>query len=41
MVKAYPKFEGRMGDPLDDNTLLGPLHFKQSVDAYLKGVEEI
>jgi aldehyde dehydrogenase family 7 protein A1 len=41
MVKAYPKFETRMGDPLDDNTLLGPLHFKQSVDAYLNGVEEI
>lgn len=41
MVEAYPKFEGRMGDPLDDNTLLGPLHFKQSVDAYLKGIEEI
>jgi aldehyde dehydrogenase family 7 protein A1 len=41
MVKAYPKFESRMGDPLDDNTLVGPLHFKQSVDMYLKGVEEI
>ena len=41
MVDAYPKFEKRMGDPLDDNTLLGPLHFKQSVDAYLAGVEEI
>lgn len=28
MVKAYPAFEQRMGDPLDDNTLLGPLHSK-------------
>jgi len=28
MVKAYPQFENRMGDPLDDNTLVGPLHFK-------------
>merc|ERR1719313_729807 len=41
MVEAYPKFDKRMGDPLDENTLLGPLHFKQSVDAYLNGVEEI
>ena len=41
MVEAYPKFEKRMGNPLDENTLLGPLHFKRSVDDYLKGVEEI
>lgn len=30
-----------MGDPLDDNTLLGPLHNPQSVENYLKGIEEI
>lgn len=30
-----------MGDPLDDDTLLGPLHTKGSVDDYLKGIEEI
>jgi len=30
-----------MGDPLNQNTLLGPLHSKQSVDNYLKGIEEI
>jgi len=41
MVKAYPKFESRMGDPLDENTLVGPLHFKRSVDDYLRGIEEI
>jgi len=41
MVKAYPAFEKRMGDPLDDNTLLGPLHMKRSVQEYLKGIEEI
>lgn len=41
MVKAYPAFEGRMGDPLDENTLLGPLHSKQSVQMYLDGLEEI
>lgn len=27
LAESYPKFEGRMGDPLDENTLLGPLHF--------------
>lgn len=31
MVKAYPAFEKRMGDPLDENTLLGPLHLPRSV----------
>ena len=41
MVSAYPKFETKMGDPLSENTLLGPLHFKQSVDMYLKGLETI
>ena len=41
LAEAYPKFEKRMGDPLDDNTLLGPLHFKQSVTSYLNGIEEI
>jgi aldehyde dehydrogenase family 7 protein A1 len=41
MVKAYPAFEKRMGDPLDDNTLLGPLHSKRGVQDYLNGIEEI
>ena len=41
MVKAYPAFEQRMGDPLDENTLLGPLHSKQGVKDYLNGLEEI
>ena len=41
MVKAYPAFEQRMGDPLDDNTLLGPLHSKRGVQDYLNGIEEI
>jgi len=41
MVKSYPAFEKRMGDPLDDNTLLGPLHMKRSVQEYLDGIEEI
>lgn len=41
MVNAYPKFNEKMGDPLDPNTLLGPLHCKRSVEEYLKGLEKI
>ena len=41
LVNGYPKFNERMGDPLDPNTLLGPLHNKMGLDNYLKGVEEI
>jgi len=41
MVKAYPAFEKRMGDPLDENTLLGPLHLPMGVESYLNGIEEI
>ena len=41
MVSAYPKFLGRMGDPLEANTLLGPLHSKRAVELYLKGIEAI
>lgn len=39
MVKAYPKFNDKMGDPLDPNTLMGPLHLPIGVENYLKGVE--
>lgn len=41
LTKAYAKLETRMGDPLDDNTLVGPLHSTGSVDNYLKGIENI
>ena len=41
LIKAYPGFNARMGDPLDDNTLLGPLHSKMGLEGYLKGIEEI
>ena len=30
-----------MGDPLDEKTLLGPLHSKAAVDGYLKGIAAI
>jgi aldehyde dehydrogenase family 7 protein A1 len=41
MVEAYPKFNDKMGDPLDPNTLLGPLHSKRGLEDYLNGIEEI
>lgn len=39
MVKTYPKL--KIGSPEEDGTLVGPLHSQQSVDNYLKGLEEI
>jgi len=41
MVNVYPKFLDRMGDPLDENTLMGPLHAQSSVDEYFDGIKEI
>jgi len=39
MVSAYPKL--KIGNPLEDGTLVGPLHSKQSVKNYVDGLEEI
>jgi acyl-CoA reductase-like NAD-dependent aldehyde dehydrogenase len=39
LVDAYPKITPRMGDPMDENTLLGPLHSKRAVQEYLDGIE--
>uniref|UniRef100_A0A4W3IRB4 aldehyde dehydrogenase (NAD(+)) n=1 Tax=Callorhinchus milii TaxID=7868 RepID=A0A4W3IRB4_CALMI len=36
LTKAYKQI--RVGDPLESNTLYGPLHTKQSVDMYLAAV---
>jgi aldehyde dehydrogenase family 7 protein A1 len=41
LVKAYPAFEKRLGDPLDENTLLGPLHSKKSVETYQNAIKAI
>jgi aldehyde dehydrogenase family 7 protein A1 len=38
LKKAYTQL--RIGDPLDSNTIYGPLHTKTSVDLYLKAIEE-
>lgn len=32
--KAFQSILGRIGDPLDDTTLYGPLHNQQAVDNY-------
>jgi len=39
MVKTYPRL--KIGNPFEKETLVGPLHSKQSVDNYMKGLEEI
>jgi hypothetical protein len=39
LIKAYKSILQRLGDPLDEGTLYGPLHSKQSVQAYLNTIE--
>jgi aldehyde dehydrogenase family 7 protein A1 len=39
LTKAYQSFMSRIGDPLDEGTLYGPLHSQQSVNGYLASVE--
>ncbi|KRX07720.1 Aldehyde/histidinol dehydrogenase [Pseudocohnilembus persalinus] len=39
LTQAYKTIP--MGDPLDSKTLLGPLHSKNQVEEYVKGIEEI
>lgn len=39
MVKTYTKLN--IGNPFDANTLVGPLHSKQSVKNYVDGLKEI
>jgi aldehyde dehydrogenase family 7 protein A1 len=41
LVDAYAKIATRMGDPMHDDTLLGPLHTKRAVQEYLDGIETI
>ncbi len=38
LKKAYSQL--RIGDPLDSNTIYGPLHTKNSVDLFLRAVED-
>ena len=38
LKKAYTQL--RIGDPLESNTIYGPLHTKNSVNLYLRAIEE-
>ncbi|KAK7086425.1 Alpha-aminoadipic semialdehyde dehydrogenase [Halocaridina rubra] len=40
LVKAYANFMPRLGDPLDDGVLYGPMHSQQGVDGYLAAVKD-
>jgi len=41
LVKAYETLSTRMGDPLDSQTLVGPLNSKQGVQNYVEGLKKI
>lgn len=40
LTAAYEQILKRLGDPLDGNTLLGPLHTQSAVKEYLDTIEE-
>merc|ERR1712168_1402830 len=40
LVKAYKAFMPRIGDPLDEGVLYGPMHSQQGVDGYLATLKE-
>jgi len=40
MVKAYNQLEFRIGDPLENDTLIGPLHNQQAVGNYKSAIAE-
>ncbi|KAB7506375.1 Alpha-aminoadipic semialdehyde dehydrogenase [Armadillidium nasatum] len=39
--KAYTNFMSRVGDPLEEGILYGPMHSQQGVDGYLETLEQI
>jgi aldehyde dehydrogenase (NAD+) len=41
VVAAYKQVEGKIGDPTDPATLMGPLNSPAAVDAYLAAIERI
>jgi aldehyde dehydrogenase family 7 protein A1 len=41
LKKAYGSIIKRLGDPLDDGTLYGPMHSKVGVQGYLKTLAEV
>ena len=40
LTKAYSSIFQKIGDPLDDGTLYGPMHSQVGVDGYKKTIEE-
>ncbi|ODN00945.1 putative aldehyde dehydrogenase family 7 member A1 [Orchesella cincta] len=40
LVKAYSQVINRIGDPLEPNTLIGPIHTKVGVENYMNTIEE-
>ncbi|KAK3858063.1 hypothetical protein Pcinc_014684 [Petrolisthes cinctipes] len=41
LVKAYRSFMPRVGDPLDEGVLYGPMHSQQGIDGYFATLEEV
>ncbi|KAJ8921584.1 hypothetical protein NQ315_010489 [Exocentrus adspersus] len=41
LVKAYGQVINRIGDALEENTLIGPLHSKQSLEKYQETIAQI
>ncbi|XP_019881214.1 putative aldehyde dehydrogenase family 7 member A1 homolog [Aethina tumida] len=41
LKKAYQQVQNRIGDPLESNTLIGPLHSEQSLQKYKDTIAEI
>lgn len=41
LKKAYGQILTRVGDPLDSNTLVGPLHSSASVKRYQETIEAV
>jgi aldehyde dehydrogenase (NAD+) len=41
LISAYEQVKEKIGNPLDDNTLVGPLVDKSAVDAFLKAIEQV
>ncbi|XP_076047135.1 aldehyde dehydrogenase 7 family member A1 [Oratosquilla oratoria] len=40
LVKSYGSIMSRIGDPLDDGVLYGPMHSQMGIDGYLATIEE-
>ena len=40
LKKGYANILGRLGDPLDEGTLYGPMHSKAGIDGYLETLKE-